>query len=94
MGGERGRPDRLSPAVAQQPRAGMIVEALDIVHVLAQHVERLVPRLRGHLEDAGASARGGGQKPSTQAMTGVGVGGLETGLGGTLRDDERDALGG
>ena len=60
----RGRPDRLLPSAAQQPFAGMILEALDIVHVLAQYVERLVTRLRGHLEDAGAVACGGGQKPS------------------------------
>ena len=34
--------------------ASLIVEALDIVHVLAQHVEPLMARLRGHLEGAGA----------------------------------------
>ena len=46
MGAERGRPDRLSPSPAQQPFDGMILEALGIFHVLAQHVERLVTRLR------------------------------------------------
>ena len=51
----RPRQDRLSPC------AGVVVEALDIVHVLSRHVERLVPRLGGHLEDAGAIARRGRQ---------------------------------
>lgn len=40
------RLDRLFSAAAQESGAGVIVEALDVFEVLAQHVEGFVARLR------------------------------------------------
>ena len=49
----------------------MILETLFVPDILSQHIEGLVARLVGHLEEARAIAGGAREKAAAQAMAGV-----------------------
>ena len=76
----------------EQAAAGVILKLSRLVDVFLQGLQRAVSGDGGELEHAGAVARGAGQKPSPQAVTGE-RGRIEARAARVVFDDQRHALG-